>query len=172
MAAPHVEEAWTETVVLDSTRFMYTDSFTGGSHLLFSVLAAWAYPAVASRTHPWSSSRAVRWTNRAGWTGASAGSGRTVAAASGTATVGAVVGGMSAATSRSVCLARMGQRRLAPQDRCWTKSRGQSPRRSSRRELGHVGLGSFPMRSVRGGTRYICTRLPLVGLSTRPSREP
>ncbi|NEL54655.1 hypothetical protein [Goekera deserti] len=55
----------------------------------------------------WSSSRAVRWTNRAGWTGASAGSGRTVAAASGTATVGAVVGGMSAATSRSVCLARI-----------------------------------------------------------------
>jgi hypothetical protein len=32
---------------------------------------------------------------------------RTVAAASGTATVGAVVGGMSAATSRSVCLARI-----------------------------------------------------------------
>jgi hypothetical protein len=56
-----------------------------------------------------------------GWTGASAGSGRTVAAASETATVGAVVGGMSAATSRSVCLARIrpegvGTPRLVPDE--------------------------------------------------------
>jgi hypothetical protein len=56
------------------------------------------------------------------WTGASAGSGRTVEAASGTATVGAVVvSGRSAATSRSDCLARIrpegvGTPRLVPDE--------------------------------------------------------
>lgn len=53
VAAPHAEEAWPETIVLDSTRFMYTDSFTGGTHQLFSVLAAWGYPAGGGRGRLW-----------------------------------------------------------------------------------------------------------------------
>jgi hypothetical protein len=53
VAAPHVEEAWPETIVLDSTRFMYTDSITGTSHQLFSLLAAWGYPAGVTRGRLW-----------------------------------------------------------------------------------------------------------------------
>lgn len=45
VAEPYGEDAWPETVVLDSTRFMYQDSFTGATSQLFCVLAAWGYPA-------------------------------------------------------------------------------------------------------------------------------
>jgi hypothetical protein len=53
VAAPHAETEWPETVVLDSTRLMYTDRFTGTSNQLFCVLAAWGYPAGAQRGRLW-----------------------------------------------------------------------------------------------------------------------
>jgi hypothetical protein len=53
VAAPHGEAGWPETIVLDSTRFLYRDSFTGRQHQLFSVLAAWGYPAGSSRGRLW-----------------------------------------------------------------------------------------------------------------------
>ena len=53
VAAPHAETAWPETVVLDSTRFMYDDARTGARNQLFCVLAAWGYPAGAARGRLW-----------------------------------------------------------------------------------------------------------------------
>ena len=53
VAAPHAESVWPETIVLDSTRFMYTDRFTGTSNQLFCVLAAWGHPAGAQRGRLW-----------------------------------------------------------------------------------------------------------------------
>ena len=53
VAAPYEETEWPETVVLDSTRFLYTDRFTGASNQLFCVLAAWGYPAGERRGRLW-----------------------------------------------------------------------------------------------------------------------
>jgi hypothetical protein len=53
VAAPHAEEAWPETVVLDSTRFLYKDARTGATSQLFCVLAAWGYPAGATKGRLW-----------------------------------------------------------------------------------------------------------------------
>jgi hypothetical protein len=53
VAGPHAETEWPETVVLDSTRFMYTDRFTGTSNQLFCVLAAWGYPKGARKGRLW-----------------------------------------------------------------------------------------------------------------------
>ena len=43
--AEHAETAWPETLVLDSTRFMVTNTWTGVSFLAFNVLGAYGYPA-------------------------------------------------------------------------------------------------------------------------------
>jgi hypothetical protein len=53
VAAPHAEQEWPETVVLDSTRFLYDDRRTGERSQLFCVLAAWGYPAGAARGRLW-----------------------------------------------------------------------------------------------------------------------
>lgn len=53
VAAPHAEEAWPEPVVLDSTRFLYKDARTGATSQLFCVLAAWGYPAGATKGRLW-----------------------------------------------------------------------------------------------------------------------
>lgn len=53
VAGPFAETEWPETIVLDSTRFMYRDSFTGTTNQLFCVLAAWGYPAGARRGRLW-----------------------------------------------------------------------------------------------------------------------
>ncbi len=53
VTASHLESQWPETVVLDSTRFMYTDPRTGTSSQLFCVLAAWGYPTGASKGRLW-----------------------------------------------------------------------------------------------------------------------
>jgi len=52
-AAPYAETEWPETLVLDSTRFMYVDARSGTSNQLFCVLAAWGYPAGARRGRLW-----------------------------------------------------------------------------------------------------------------------
>lgn len=41
VAAPFLETEWPETIVCDSTEFMYTDPRTGVTSQLFAVLAAW-----------------------------------------------------------------------------------------------------------------------------------
>jgi hypothetical protein len=43
--AEHAETAWPETLVLDSTRFMVTNTWTGAMSLAFNVLGAYGYPA-------------------------------------------------------------------------------------------------------------------------------
>lgn len=43
--AEHAETAWPETLVLDSTRFMVTNTWTGQASLAFNVLGAYGYPA-------------------------------------------------------------------------------------------------------------------------------
>ena len=53
VAAAHAETAWPETVVLDSTRFVDDDARTGARNQLFCVLAAWGYPAGATRGRLW-----------------------------------------------------------------------------------------------------------------------
>ncbi len=45
VAARYEETEWPETIVCDSTRFLYTNSWTGRSKQLFCVLAVWGYPA-------------------------------------------------------------------------------------------------------------------------------
>lgn len=42
---PHRETNWPETLVLDSTEFTHTDRWTGQRSQLFTVLAAYGYPA-------------------------------------------------------------------------------------------------------------------------------
>lgn len=50
----HAETAWPETLVLDSTRFMTRNSWTGTPQLAFSVLGAYGYPASgAGRPRVW-----------------------------------------------------------------------------------------------------------------------
>lgn len=53
VAARHAETEWPETLVLDSTRFLYTNTWTGRSRELFVVMAAWGYPAGATRGRLW-----------------------------------------------------------------------------------------------------------------------
>lgn len=53
VAAPHVEQGWPETVVLDSTWFMVTNRRTGGTSLAFYVLAAYGYETGGSRGRTW-----------------------------------------------------------------------------------------------------------------------
>ena len=43
--AEHAETTWPETLVLDSTRFMVTNSWTGDTSVAFNVLGAYGYPA-------------------------------------------------------------------------------------------------------------------------------
>lgn len=45
LASAFAEQEWPETVVCDSTRFMYTNRRTGTTHQLFCVLGVWGYPA-------------------------------------------------------------------------------------------------------------------------------
>jgi hypothetical protein len=42
---PHRETSWPETLVLDTTEFAHTDRWTGQRSQLFTVLAAYGYPA-------------------------------------------------------------------------------------------------------------------------------
>lgn len=53
VAASHAETAWPEVLVLDSTEFMHTDSWTGHRFQLFTVLAAFGYPADGSPGRLW-----------------------------------------------------------------------------------------------------------------------
>lgn len=53
LVEPFREKAWPETLVADSTRFMYTDSRTGETSQLFCVLAVWGYPAGDSEGRLW-----------------------------------------------------------------------------------------------------------------------
>jgi hypothetical protein len=43
VAEAHQEARWPQTIVCDSTRFMYTDRWTGQPNQLFCVLAVWGY---------------------------------------------------------------------------------------------------------------------------------
>jgi len=43
--AEHAETTWPETLVLDSTRFLVTNSWTGDTSVAFNVLGAYGYPA-------------------------------------------------------------------------------------------------------------------------------
>lgn len=45
--AAHREAGWPETIVLASAQFLSTDAFTGRRLQMFTVLAAWGYPAGA-----------------------------------------------------------------------------------------------------------------------------
>ncbi|MHB8188689.1 MAG: hypothetical protein ACYDDU_22025 [Dermatophilaceae bacterium] len=49
IAGAYVETAWPETLVLDSTKVVWTNPRGGGTEQLFTVLAAWGYPAGAKR---------------------------------------------------------------------------------------------------------------------------
>lgn len=55
VAAPHRETSWSdaETVVLDSTEFMWTNPRTHVTMQLFAVLAAWGYPADGTPGRLW-----------------------------------------------------------------------------------------------------------------------
>lgn len=53
IAAGYAEQAWPQTLVLDSTEFVWTNPRTGDQQQLFSVLAAWGYPAGARRGRLW-----------------------------------------------------------------------------------------------------------------------
>jgi len=53
VSAPHVETAWPDTLVLDSTRFMYTDKVTGITSQLFCVLFAYGYPSDGTKPRLW-----------------------------------------------------------------------------------------------------------------------
>ncbi|NMM25103.1 MAG: hypothetical protein HHJ11_16760 [Phycicoccus sp.] len=53
VAAQHQEKAWPQTIVLDSTEFMDTNSRTSGRRQLFAVLAAWGYAAGEKEGHLW-----------------------------------------------------------------------------------------------------------------------
>lgn len=53
VAEPHVEERWPDSVVLNDTEFTWTNPSGGGRLRLFSVLAAWGYPANQPRGRLW-----------------------------------------------------------------------------------------------------------------------
>jgi hypothetical protein len=53
IAGAYEEKAWPETLVLDSTEFGRTNPRGGGPEQLFTVLAAWGYPAGAKRGRLW-----------------------------------------------------------------------------------------------------------------------
>ena len=53
VCAPYRETEWPETLVLDSTEFKYTNSWTGRSEQLFTVLAAYGYPAGHEKGRLW-----------------------------------------------------------------------------------------------------------------------
>jgi hypothetical protein len=53
VAASHQETAWPETLVLDSTVFTHTDTWTGRRAQLFTVHAAYGYPAGSSEGRLW-----------------------------------------------------------------------------------------------------------------------
>lgn len=53
IAAAHAEIEWPDTLVLDSTEFKHTDSWTGVETRLFSVLFAYGYPADGSKPRVW-----------------------------------------------------------------------------------------------------------------------
>ena len=49
----HAETEWPDTLVLDSTEFQHTDSWTGDKSRLFSVLFAYGYPADLTKPRMW-----------------------------------------------------------------------------------------------------------------------
>ena len=53
VSAPHVETAWPDTLVLDSTNFKYTDKQTGATSQLFCVLFAYGYPSDGTKRRMW-----------------------------------------------------------------------------------------------------------------------
>ena len=53
VAARHQETAWPECLVLDSTEFQWTNPRTGTSQQLFTVLAAYGYPATGGKGRLW-----------------------------------------------------------------------------------------------------------------------
>ena len=53
LAQAYAETAWPQTLVLDSTEFVWTNQRTGMKEQMFSVLAAWGYPAGAKRGRLW-----------------------------------------------------------------------------------------------------------------------
>lgn len=53
LASAFAEQEWPETVVCDSTRFMYTNRRTGTTRQLFCVLGVWGYPAGEKEGRLW-----------------------------------------------------------------------------------------------------------------------
>ncbi len=53
VSEPYQETGWPETLVLDSTTFLHTDSWTGVQARLFSVLFAYGYPADGTKPRLW-----------------------------------------------------------------------------------------------------------------------
>ena len=53
VAAAHAETEWPDTLVLDSTEFQHTDSWTGDKSRLFSVLFAYGYPSDGTKPRMW-----------------------------------------------------------------------------------------------------------------------
>jgi hypothetical protein len=53
VAEAHAETEWPDTLVLDSTEFQYTDSWTGTKSRLFCVLFAYGYPSDGTRPRMW-----------------------------------------------------------------------------------------------------------------------
>lgn len=49
--AEHAETGWPETLVLDATRFMVTNTWTGDRTMAFNVLGAYGYPAEGQGRH-------------------------------------------------------------------------------------------------------------------------
>lgn len=64
IAAEYVEREWPQSLVLDSTEFVWTDPRTGDKEQMFCVLAAWGYPAGAKRGRLWALARPHRRTTR------------------------------------------------------------------------------------------------------------
>lgn len=58
LAAAYGEKAWPQTLVLDSTEFMWKNPRTGNKEQMFAVLAAWGYPEGAARGRMWALSAA------------------------------------------------------------------------------------------------------------------
>lgn len=53
IASAYADAAWPQTLVLDSTEFVWTNPRTGEKEQMFSVLAAWGYPVGARRGRLW-----------------------------------------------------------------------------------------------------------------------
>lgn len=53
VTAGHLETSWPDTLVLDSTKFTYQDTWTGRRKQLFTVLAAYGYPTGEERGRLW-----------------------------------------------------------------------------------------------------------------------